>query len=140
MRKRIFIASIVLTLVAAGAAFAAARSGTKVTLHATPLGKVLAASTGRTLYLYTPDSKNHSVCYGSCAQLWPPLLTTAKPIAGLGVRRLLLGTTRRNNGKLQVTYNGHPLYRYVGDSAAGQANGENYGGIWFVLTAAGKQK
>jgi predicted lipoprotein with Yx(FWY)xxD motif len=142
MLKRITTASIVLTFVVSGAAFAATTlTGTKVTLHSTATkGKVLANSAGRTLYLYTPDTKNHSNCYGTCAQAWPPLMTTAKPIAGIGVRPALLGMTRRTNGKLQVTYNGHPLYRYIGDSAAGQTNGEGSGGIWFVLSAAGAKK
>ena len=140
MLKRIATASIILTLVAAGAAFAATQTGTKVTLHSTNKGKVLATSAGRTLYLYTPDGHNKSNCYGSCLTYWPPLMTTAKPVAGTGVHQALLGTTKRTNGKLQVTYNGHPLYRYTGDSAAGQAYGEGYGGTWYVVTAAGNKK
>ena len=141
MLKRIATASIVLTLVVSGAAFAAALTGTKVTLHSTATkGKVLATSTGRTLYLYTPDGHNKSNCTGTCAQTWPPLMTPAKPIAGMGVKQALLATTRRANGKLQVTYNGHPLYKYVGDSGAGQTNGEGSGGIWFVVSAAGAKK
>ena len=76
MLKRTAIVSIVLTLGVSGAAIAAtALTGTKVTLHATRLGKVLATSTGRTLYLYTPDGRNKSRCTGSCAAAWPPLLT-----------------------------------------------------------------
>ena len=141
MLKRIATASIVVTLVASGAAFAGARStGTKVTLHSTSLGKVLATSTGRTLYLYTPDGKNKSNCVGSCAAAWPPLMTPSKPIAGMGVKQALLSTTKRANGKLQVTYNGHPLYRYTGDSGAGQTNGEGSSGVWFVVSAAGNKK
>jgi predicted lipoprotein with Yx(FWY)xxD motif len=142
MLKRIVPASIVLMLVVCGAAFAAAQlTGTKVTLHSTATkGKVLATSTGRTLYLYTHDGKNKSNCTGSCAQTWPPLMTAAKPVAGMGVHQALLGTTRRSNGKLQVTYNGHPLYKFVGDSGAGQTHGEGYGGSWFVVTAAGTKK
>lgn len=141
MLKRIATASIVLTLVVSGAAFAAALTGTKVTLHSTATkGKVLAASTGRTLYLYTPDGHNKSNCTGTCAQTWPPLMTTGKPVAGVGVKQALLGTTKRANGKLQVTYNGHPLYRYVSDSGAGQTHGEGIDGIWFVVSAAGAKK
>ena len=140
MLKRIATASIVLTLVASGAAFAAGlTTGTKVTLHHTSLGKRLATSTGRTLYLYTPDGRNKSHCTGGCASTWPPLMTKGKPVAGTGVRRLLLGTTRRANGKLQVTYNHHPLYKYVVDSGAGQTNGEGTDGHWFTVTAAGKK-
>jgi predicted lipoprotein with Yx(FWY)xxD motif len=140
MFKRIATASIVLTLVAAGAAFAATHStGTKVTLHSTSKGKVLATSTGRTLYLYTPDGHNKSNCTGSCASYWPPLMTTGKPVAGMGVKQSLLGTAKRG-AKLQVTYNGHPLYRYVGDSGAGQVTGEGSNSTWYVVTAAGNQK
>ncbi len=147
MLKRIATVSMVLTVAATGAAFAATHAmGTKVTLHsasvgnpATSLGKVLAASTGHTLYLNTSDSKAKSVCTGACAGTWPPLMTSAKPIAGTGVKQSLLGTAKRGT-KLQVTYNGHRLYRYIGDKAAGVANGEGYMGSWYVVTAAGKQK
>ena len=138
MLKRIATVSIVLTLVVAGAAFAATHStGTKVTLHSTSLGKVLATSKGRTLYLYTSDTTNHSNCTGGCASAWPPLLTKGKPVAGIGVKKSLLGTAKRGT-KLQVTYNGHPLYTYTGDSAAGQASGEGVGGF-YVVKASGKQ-
>jgi len=140
MLKRIATVSVVLALAVTGAAFAAVRSmGTTVDLHSTSLGKVLATSKGRTLYLYTPDGKNKSNCTGSCAAFWPPLMTKGKPVAGMGVKKSLLGTAKRGS-KLQVTYNGHPLYTYSGDSAAGQANGEGSDGIWFVVTAAGKRK
>ncbi len=138
MLKRIVTASIVLTLVAAGAAFAASVStGTTVDLHSTSLGKVLATSKGRTLYLYTSDGRNKSMCTGSCASVWPPLLTKGKPVAGMGVKKSLLGTAERGT-KLQVTYNGHPLYTYTGDSKAGQTNGEGSGGF-FVVNASGKK-
>jgi predicted lipoprotein with Yx(FWY)xxD motif len=140
MLKRIATASIVLALVASGAAFAATRSmGTLVTLHKTSLGKVLATSGGRTLYLYTPDGNNLSNCTGSCVAYWPPLLTKGKPVAGTGVKKSLLGTAKRGL-KLQVTYNGHPLYRYSGDMGAGQTTGEGSGGTWYAVTAAGQQK
>ena len=139
MLKRIATVSIVLTLAAAGAAFAATHStGTKVTLHSTSLGKVLATSTGRTLYLYTSDTTNHSNCTGGCASAWPPLMTKGKPLAGMGVKKSLLSTAKRGL-KLQVTYNGHPLYTFTGDSSAGQTTGEGSGGF-YVVTAAGNQK
>jgi len=139
MLKRIATVSIVVTLVAAGAAFAATQStGAKVTLHSTSLGKVLATSTGRTLYLNTSDTKNHSNCTGGCASAWPPLMTKGKPVAGTGVKKSLLGTAKRGS-KFQVSYKGHPLYTFSGDSGAGQTNGEGTGGF-FVVTAAGNQK
>ena len=65
-------------------------------------------------------------------------MTKGKPVAGMGVKKSLLGTAKRGS-KLQVTYNGHPLYTYSGDSAAGQANGEGSGGVWFVVKASGAQ-
>ncbi len=140
MLKRIATVSIVLTFVAAGAAFAATRTtGSKVTLHSTSHGLVLANSAGLTLYLYTSDTKNHSNCTGSCVSAWPPFMTVGTPVAGTGVKQALLATTKRPNGKFQVTYNGHPLYRYIGDSKAGQSAGEGLGGF-FVVTAAGVKK
>jgi predicted lipoprotein with Yx(FWY)xxD motif len=135
-------------LVASGVAMAAqqavqksAAKRTVVELHKTKsLGKVLATSKGLTLYLYTPDGKNKSNCTGSCASIWPPLLTKGKPKAAMGAKQSLLGTTRRSdNGKLQVTYKGHPLYLYTGDTKAGQTKGEGYGGIWYALKASGRE-
>jgi predicted lipoprotein with Yx(FWY)xxD motif len=73
---------------------------------------------------------------------WPPLITREKPVAGRGLKQSLLGTIRRANGSRQVTYAGHPLYRYVLDTRAGQTNGEglqDFGGGWDVLSAAGKK-
>jgi predicted lipoprotein with Yx(FWY)xxD motif len=139
-------------LVAAGAAAASRQgssgvlaakrsssSGTLVTLHKTKLGKVIANSKGLTLYMYKPDGKNKSHCYTGCASIWPPLITKGKPRAGMGVKAKLLGVAMRTNGTHQVTYNGHPLYHYSGDTKAGQTKGEGYAGIWFALNAAGKK-
>jgi predicted lipoprotein with Yx(FWY)xxD motif len=113
-------------------------SGTLVTLHKTKLGKVIATRSGKTLYLYTPDAKNKSNCYGSCSSVWPPMMAKGKLRAGKGVKSALLKTTLRKNGKRQVTYNGHPLYQYVGDSNAGQVSGEGYQGIWYAVNTSGK--
>jgi predicted lipoprotein with Yx(FWY)xxD motif len=106
------------------------------------LGKVVVNGHGQTLYLFEKDKRGKSACYGQCAQFWPPALTTGKPHAGAGVRSSKLGTTKRKNGRLQVTYNGHPLYAYAGDSRPGQANGEgsnNFGAKWYVVSASGKK-
>jgi predicted lipoprotein with Yx(FWY)xxD motif len=121
----------------AGAASSA--SGT-VSLHKTPVGSVLANSSGRTLYLFAKDRNDKSACTGSCAKFWPPLHAHGKPTAGTGINASLLGTTKRADGTLQVTYKKHPLYTYAGDKAAGQANGQAIdasGGKWYVLSAAG---
>jgi predicted lipoprotein with Yx(FWY)xxD motif len=104
------------------------------------LGRILVDSRGRTLYLFEKDKNGKSACSGSCATAWPPVLTSGKPSATAGVKASLLGTTRRADGRLQVTYNGHPLYTFVKDTKKGQANGENvdaFGAEWYAVSAAG---
>jgi predicted lipoprotein with Yx(FWY)xxD motif len=106
------------------------------------LGPILVDNKGITLYDFRPDRGTTSVCYGACAALWPPLLTHGKPTAGPGVRASLLGTTKRKDGKLEVTYNGHPLYYWVGDHNPGQTTGQGlnqFGGPWWVLSPAGTE-
>ncbi len=98
---------------------------------------VLTNTRGYTLYWFVPDTPAKSTCYGICAVYWPPVLGT--PAAGPGVTGQL-GTIRRSNGAAQVTYDHHPLYTYVGDSAPGQASGNNInlnGGLWHEMTASG---
>ncbi len=138
MPKRILaLAALVAAVVACGSAAAARQGGTTVTLHSTNLGKVLATSSGHTLYLYTADPKGKSVCKGGCAASWPPLLTKGTPRAGGGVKQGLLGTIKRGS-KLQVTYAGHPLYTFTGDSGAGQTTGEGVS-KFYAVSAAGKK-
>jgi predicted lipoprotein with Yx(FWY)xxD motif len=99
---------------------------------------VLINSAGRTLYSFAPDTPTRSACYGECASYWPPV--TGSPTAGPGVTLSKIGTIRRTDGSVQVTYDGHPLYTYIGDSGPGQANGNNVnlnGGLWLVVPAAG---
>jgi predicted lipoprotein with Yx(FWY)xxD motif len=117
-----------------------ASSGT-VDLAKSGLGPILIDSQGRTLYLWQADTGAKSTCVGACAAAWPPLVTTAKPTAGSGVATSLLGTTKRANGTEQVTYNGHPLYLFAGDTAARQTNGQGsngFGAPWYVLSPQGK--
>ncbi len=104
------------------------------------LGSFLVDSKGVTLYLYTKDTPNTSNCYSGCIAYWPPLLTTGAPVAGTGVTASMLGTTKRTDGTTQVTYNGWPLYYYIGDKAAGDTTGEGVQNVWFVITPAGMQK
>jgi len=114
----------------------------KVPIANPPLGRILVDSKGITLYDFVKDKGTTSVCYGACAALWPPLLTKGKPVAGPGVRASLLGTTKRKDGKLEVTYNGHPLYYFVTDRKPGQTTGQGvnqFGGPWWVLSTAGKE-
>ena len=118
-----------------------ASKGAVVALGKTALGKVLVDARGRTLYLFEKDKRGRSACYGACATYWPPLLSSAKPRAARGVRASLLGVTKRTDGKRQVTYAGHPLYMYVGDTKAGQTTGEgltDFGGSWDAVAASGR--
>ena len=133
----ILVLAAAAAMLAAASATAATHGRTVVKLRATSLGKVLVDARGRTLYLYTPDGPNKSACYGGCASAWPPLLSTGKPKAAAGVKAKLLGLAMRTDGTHQVTYKGHPLYLYAGDSRAGQVNGEDVGGVWYSVSAAG---
>jgi predicted lipoprotein with Yx(FWY)xxD motif len=144
MNKRTIVAVLAVMVAVAITAVTAAASGSaaaRVNLRTTSLGKILVNGQGRTLYLFVPDKNGKSSCYGSCAHYWPPLISTGKPTAGAGVKASMLGVTTRKDGQHQVTYNGHPLYTYVGDSAAGKTSGEGLnlsGGLWWVLSSAGK--
>jgi predicted lipoprotein with Yx(FWY)xxD motif len=129
------LAAAVLTTAAA-----ATRGGAVVKLGQSGLGQILVNSHGRTLYLWAHDKHHRSTCYGACAVYWPPLTTKGKPRAIGGARKALLGTTRRRDGRMQVTYRGHPLYRFSGDTKAGDTSGEgltDFGGRWDPLSAAG---
>jgi predicted lipoprotein with Yx(FWY)xxD motif len=92
-----------------------------------------------TVYDFTVDEGTMSNCYGGCEGVWPPVTTTGKPTAGEGAMASALGTTKRKDGTVQVTYNGHPLYTYAGDKSAGEATGNEVEGTWFVLDAKGAQ-
>jgi predicted lipoprotein with Yx(FWY)xxD motif len=108
----------------------------------THLGKALVDSRGRTLYLFTKDAGMKSACSGACATAWPPLRASGKPTVSGGAKASLVGTTMRSDGKLQVTYNGHPLYSFVKDTKSGDTNGEAltaFGGSWFAVSPAGKR-
>src|ERR1700744_1249200 len=136
-------ATMVVAATAAALALASnTTSGARVHIAKTRLGQILVDSKGITLYDFVEDKGKTSVCYGACAALWPPLLTHGKPVAGPGVRASLLGTTKRKDGKVQVTYGGHPLYYFVTDRKPGQTTGQGvnqFGGPWWVLSAKGKE-
>ena len=101
------------------------------------LGTVLVDGDGNTLYLFKSDTSSSSTCSGACADMWPALTTDGDPTAGDGTTADLLGTTERDDGTTQVTYDGHPLYLYSGDMAAGDANGEGVGNVWYVVGTDG---
>lgn len=113
--------------------------GKRVQTGKSRFGTILQDSKGRTLYLFTKEKSSKSRCYGECARAWPPLMTSARPVAIKGAKQGELGTTKRRNGKSQVTYNGHPLYYYVDDAPKEvrcQAVDE-FGGIWYVVDRNG---
>jgi predicted lipoprotein with Yx(FWY)xxD motif len=115
-------------------------SAATVSVANTALGKILVDDQGRTLYLFAKDPGTKSACSGGCATAWPPLRASGKPTAGGGAKASLLGTTPRSDGKPQVTYNGHPLYGYQGDSKPGDTTGQGnpgFGAPWYVLSPAG---
>jgi predicted lipoprotein with Yx(FWY)xxD motif len=98
---------------------------------------VLTNAKGLTLYTFAPDKPNKSVCYGSCAAYWPPVKGPVTVAAGVTGVTGKLGTTKRTDGSQQATYNGHPLYTYIADSAPGQAKGNKLnlnGGLWYEVT------
>ncbi len=104
------------------------------------LGMVLVDSEGFTVYEFAKDKGTTSSCYGTCEEGWPPVSTKGAPTAGEGAMSSQLGTTKRKDGSLQVTYAGHPLYTFVEDKSPGEANGngsEAFGGLWSALNEAG---
>ena len=103
-------------------------------------GQILVDDKGMTLYLFVKDTGTASTCYGQCATFWPPVLTTGRPQAGPGVDASLLGTTTRTDGKVEVTYAGHPLYYFQKDKAPGDTTGQGvngFGDLWWVLKPSG---
>lgn len=118
-----------------------AASTTVSTATNAKLGGILVDSHGLTLYDFQNDKGSKSACYGSCAKIWPPLTTSTTPQAAGGAQQSLLGTAPRSDGTTQVTYGGHPLYTYVGDTKPGEVTGNDlteFGGSWHALRPDGK--
>ncbi len=133
------VAALVLFGLVVAGANSAAPAVTGTALKTATIGgtTILTNAKGFTLYSFAPDTPATSKCYGSCAVYWPPVTGTAAAGQGLPGR---VGTIRRTDGSHQVTYNGHPLYTYIGDSAPGQARGNNLnlnGGLWHEVPASG---
>jgi predicted lipoprotein with Yx(FWY)xxD motif len=125
----------------AGSSASASAPASTAALHTanSKYGQILVDSSGHTLYLLTADSGSKSTCYGTCASFWPPDHTSGMP-SHSGVNGSMVGTTTRTDHTMQVTYNGHPLYTFAKDTAAGDVNGEgitNFGGTWYVVGANG---
>jgi len=140
------------TVAGAGAATASTKQATvahsagatraaALTAHSSRYGKILFDGRGRVLYLFARDRGGRSSCSGECAKAWPPFLTKGAPRTLSGVNGKLLGTTRRGDGTVQVTYAKHPLYYFKEDTKPGQIkcqNVSNFGGLWLVVTPSGK--
>jgi predicted lipoprotein with Yx(FWY)xxD motif len=124
----------------ASASSHAASAPTRVAVASSGLGRILVDGRGRTLYLFEKDKHGKSTCTGQCAGFWPPLIASGKPLAGAGAKASLLGTIKRPDGRLQVTYNHNPLYTFVKDKRKGQTTGEAvnaFGAEWYALSRAG---
>lgn len=112
-----------------------------VAVRSSDYGPVLFDGRGFALYAFTRDPRGRTVCAGACAEAWPPLLLRGSLRAGEGARRSLLGTTRRPDGSRQVTYDGRPLYYYVGDREPGQILCQDvveFGGTWLIVRGSGR--
>jgi predicted lipoprotein with Yx(FWY)xxD motif len=111
-----------------------------ITTAKTPLGTILTDAHGRAVYLFVADKTTRSTCIGACANEWPPLTTTGTPVAGAGVNAALMSTITRDDGAIQLTYNGHPLYYYDDDKGPGTTAGQgdnSFGSKWYLLTPDG---
>lgn len=142
--RSILAVAAVLAALAAGAATAtpAMGAGTRITVRGSEFGSMLFGPNRQAIYGFQRDRRNESRCYGACAKAWPPVYTKGAPVAGRGVRSSLLGTTRRRDGRRQVTYAGKPLYYYVNEGP-GEVRCHNVflnGGLWWVIGPGGKRR
>jgi predicted lipoprotein with Yx(FWY)xxD motif len=120
----------------------AAATATVATGTVAGLGTVLEDGSGRVVYIFTPDGTSRVTCTGGCASAWPPVTSASgtSPSAGGTAQVSLLGTMANPGGGTVVTYAGHPLYTYAGDSGPGVASGQGSGGKWYVITPTGTVK
>lgn len=109
----------------------------EVSTASTDLGDVLVDGDGYTLYIFKPDNQSDPTCVDACLEAWPPLLSDGDPTTGDGVDEALIGTVGVD-GSDQVTYDGWPLYRFAGDTGAGETTGQGSGGVWFVVGPDGQ--
>jgi predicted lipoprotein with Yx(FWY)xxD motif len=116
-------------------------AGSAISVRQTPIGRVLVDASGRTLYLFAGDTRNLSRLSAAGRAIWPPLLSTAVPVATGGAVAAKIATIPAGSGTRQVTYNGHPLYYYVGDHAPGQTSGQGlneFGALWYTVSPTGR--
>ena len=138
LRAATMVAAAAVAFVAS--AQAAPRAATRLSARSSEFGMAVFGPNGKVVYVFGADHGSTSRCYGVCATAWPPVLTGAAPVAGAGVQASLLGTTKRTDGALQVTYAGHPLYYYsadkVGKVMCQHAN--MHGGLWLIIKPNGQ--
>jgi predicted lipoprotein with Yx(FWY)xxD motif len=142
----ILIAGIAVIILAAGGGSAkttsssAVPAGSAVALRTTSLGKTLVDANGRTLYLFEGDKRNVSTLSNAGLAVWPRFVAAGKVKAEAGAQAAKLGTITSPGGVRQVTYNGHPLYYFAGDSKPGSTRGQalnEFGALWYVLGSSG---
>ena len=141
MRVRCAVVAVAFVVLGTAAPTGAQAPRSTLIVKASPFGRILFDGHGFVLYGFTHDPRGKSACSGACARAWPPFVVMSVPRAAVGVAARLLGTTRRANGALQVTYAGHPLYYYVGDRRPGQILCQNvteFGGVWRVVRPTGR--
>jgi predicted lipoprotein with Yx(FWY)xxD motif len=123
-----------------GAAMTAA--GTRIVVRGSEFGRMLFGPGRQAIYVFENDARNRTVCYGECAEAWPPVFTDGDPRAGAGVKASLLGTVKRRGGRLQATYAGKPLYYYAHEGP-GEVRCHDVhlnGGFWWVVGPNGKRR
>jgi predicted lipoprotein with Yx(FWY)xxD motif len=126
----------------AGSSASASTNGTVITTKSGSTGAFLTDASGRAVYLWAKDGMNTSACSGACAAAWPPVPATGQLTAAGGAKASDLGTITRSDGTKQVTYDGHALYYFAGDSAAGQTNGQgsdSFGAPWWLVAPSGSK-
>jgi predicted lipoprotein with Yx(FWY)xxD motif len=144
MRTFLAIVSVfAVAAISAGAGQASPQAKATITAAQSRYGTVLFDGKGSVLYGFTRDRRGKpSTCYGACATAWPVYYKAAGKLrAGKGVKQKLIGTVKRRNGRLQVTYNGRPLYYYIGDRSPGAISCQNvseFGGLWLVVSPSGR--
>ena len=138
LRAATMVAAAAVAFVAS--AQAAPRAATRLSARSSEFGMAVFGPNGKVVYVFGADHGSTSRCYGVCATAWPPVLTGAAPVAGAGVQASLLGTTKRTDGALQVTYAGHPLYYYSADPVGKVMcqHATMHGGLWLIVKPNGQ--
>jgi predicted lipoprotein with Yx(FWY)xxD motif len=136
---RVFAGVAAALALAACSTSSSPRRHDSISIGSSRLGAILVDHTGRALYMFGSDKPDASVCVAACARVWPPATVSGRPTAGARIKPTGLGTIRRADHTLQLTYYTHPLYTFSGDARGGQINGEGFLGTWFVVSPSGSR-